>query len=89
MLSQVGISMLVPIFLCTWIGKALDKAFDTGVLFLIIFIILGVGSAFRTLYMMTVYKYKKAAEEEQKQRDIFNGRYLRETQNNEDNKDKK
>ena len=66
MLTQVGISMLVPIFLCIWVGKSLDKAFDTGILFLIIFIILGVGSSFRTLYMMTAHKYKKAAEEEQK-----------------------
>lgn len=40
MLTQVGISMLVPIFLCLWAGKSLDKAFDTGILFLIIFIIL-------------------------------------------------
>lgn len=74
MLTQVGISMIVPIFLCIWVGKALDKAFDTGVLFLLVFIVLGVGAAFRTLYMMTVFKYKKKAEEEQKRLDMFKGR---------------
>lgn len=74
MLTQVGISMIVPIFLCLWVGKALDKAFDTGILFLLIFIVLGVGAAFRTLYMMTVFKYKKKAEEEQKRLDMFKGR---------------
>ena len=74
MLTQVGISMVVPIFLCVWAGKALDRAFDTGVLFLLVFIVLGVGAAFRTLYMMTVFKYKKKAEEEQKRLDIFKGR---------------
>lgn len=86
MLTQVGISMLVPIFLCLWAGKSLDKAFDTGILFLIIFIILGVGSSFRTLYMLTAHKYKKAAEEERKRRDMFKGRYLKENENSEDNK---
>jgi len=85
MLTQVGISMLVPIFLCLWIGKSLDKAFDTGILFLIVFIILGVGSAFRTLYMMTAHKYKNVAEEEQKRRDIYKGRYLRNDDGSEDN----
>ncbi len=74
MLTQVGISMFVPIFLCILIGKYLDKVCETGILFLIIFIILGVGAAFRTLYMMTVYKYKKKAEEEQAEIERFKGR---------------
>ena len=77
MLTQVGISMLVPIFLCLWIGKSLDKAFDTGILFLIVFIILGVGASFRTLYMMTAHKYKKIAEKEEKRRDYLKGGYLK------------
>lgn len=87
MLTQVGISMLVPIFLCLWIGKALDRAFGTGVLFLVIFIFLGVGASFRTLYMMTVNKYKKAAENEEKRRAYYKGAYLKEEENLEE-KDK-
>ena len=74
MLTQVGISMIVPIFLCLWIGKSLDKACDTGILFLIIFLILGVLSAFRTLYMMTVHKYKNLAEKEQREFDRYKGK---------------
>lgn len=58
MLTQVGIAMFVPIFGCILIGKSLDKLFDTGVLCLVIFTVLGVGAAFRTLYMMTVNKFK-------------------------------
>ncbi len=87
MITQVGISMFVPIFICMWIGKSLDKWLDTGVLFLIIFIILGVGSAFRTLYMLTIDKYKKEADKEQKRRDYLKGRYLFDDDN--DNDDEK
>jgi len=74
MLTQIGISMMVPILLCVWIGKYLDGVFDSGVLFLVIFVFLGVGSSFRTLYMMTVYKYKKKVDEEQAQIDRYKGR---------------
>ena len=87
MLTQVGISMLVPIFICFWIGKSLDKAFDTGILFLIVFIILGVGASFRTLYMMTVNKYKKIAEDEEKRRDYLKGGYLKNQEKNAENID--
>ncbi len=58
MISYVGISMFVPIFCCILIGRFIDKTFDTGVLFLVIFTVLGVGAAFRTLYMITVRKFK-------------------------------
>ncbi len=59
MLTQIGIAMFVPIFLCILFGNFLDESFDTGILFLVIFTVLGVGSAFRTLYMMTVHKFNK------------------------------
>ncbi|MBR1442391.1 MAG: AtpZ/AtpI family protein [Firmicutes bacterium] len=53
MIMQIGISMFVPIFICVLIGVQIDKWADTSPLFLGIFIFLGVGAAFRTLYMMT------------------------------------
>lgn len=70
MLSQVGISMFVPIFGCIIIGNFLDKLLNTNVIFLIIFTVIGVGAAFRTLYMMTVYKEKKKEKQkEEKQKE--------------------
>jgi len=66
MLSQIGISMFVPIFICILIGNFLDKILNTDVIFLVIFTILGVGAAFRTLYMITVYREKKKEEKEKK-----------------------
>lgn len=59
LLTQIGISMFVPIFGCILIGNFLDKCFGTNVVFLIIFTIIGVISAFRTLYMLTMRKFKK------------------------------
>lgn len=56
MLTQIGVSMFVPIFMCVLVGAWLDKVTNLSPLFLIIFIILGVGAAFRTIYMM-VRKY--------------------------------
>ncbi len=87
MLTQVGISMLVPILLCIWIGKYLDRTFDTGVTFLIIFIFLGVGSAFKTLYSMTVEKYKKEALKEQAEFDRLSGKNLVKDSENDENSD--
>lgn len=53
LLSQIGISMLVPIFICFFIGSFIDKIFDTSPIFMLIFILLGIGGGFRSIYMLT------------------------------------
>lgn len=68
MISQIGISMVVPILLCVWLGSYLDKTLETKPIFLIIFVILGVLAAFRTLYMLTIYKFKKEDEKKQNEK---------------------
>jgi len=50
LITQVGLLMAIPIFLCVFGGIWLDERFGTSPLFLIIFIILGVLSAFRNMY---------------------------------------
>ncbi len=52
LISQLGISMVVPIGMCLFIGKLLDSALDTSPLFIIIFILLGIGGGFRSVYMI-------------------------------------
>ncbi len=42
--------MVVPIFISFFIGKWLDDYFGTGAVFMIVFIIIGVGAAFRNLF---------------------------------------
>lgn len=58
--NQVGIAMLIPIFMCTFIGIFLDKATGLEPLFLIIFILLGVGAAFRNLFYIIGKEVKKS-----------------------------
>ncbi len=58
LISQVGIMMLVPIIGGVLVGAFLDRLAKTTGIFLIIFVILGVGSAFRNLYVLSVQQSK-------------------------------
>ena len=64
MLSQIGISMMVPVFLCVWVGSFLDEKFGTSFLFPV-FLILGFLSAIRNVYILTrtFYAGDKAKED--------------------------
>ena len=53
LVSQLGIAMALPIIGCIILGNFLDRKFNTGVIFLIIFLFLGVGTAFRNLFVLT------------------------------------
>lgn len=66
MISQIGITMLVPIFLCGCIGHYLDKRFDAGFYF-VVFLILGILAAFRNVYLLTKQFYAKDKEREDKE----------------------
>lgn len=58
LVSQVGIMMLIPILGCVLVGAFLDRFFKTSGIFLIIFVLLGVGSAFRNLYVLSINRTK-------------------------------
>lgn len=53
LISQVGISMMTPIFLMTFLGVWLDGKFGTS--FFIPFLILGIAAGFRSVYAITVH----------------------------------
>ena len=63
LVSQIGIMMVIPIIFGVWLGGIIDKKLGTGVLFLIIFMIIGVGAAFRNIYL-TVYKQFEKKEDD-------------------------
>lgn len=63
MVSQIGISMMVPIFLCGVIGHWLTRLTHREWAFLIL-IFIGIGAAFRNLYMVTKSFYAKDMKEE-------------------------
>lgn len=63
MVSQIGISMLVPIFLCLFFGIKLNEWLDAK-LFVPIFLLLGMGAAIRNVYQLTRSFYAKDKKRE-------------------------
>lgn len=59
LISQVGIMMIVPIGFGVFAGNFLDNKFGTTPLWLIVMIILGVGSSFRNLMKLATTKSKE------------------------------
>lgn len=50
LISQLGISIVVPVFLCTFVGMKIDERFHTS--FTIPMILIGVLSGIRNAYVM-------------------------------------
>ncbi len=61
MISQFSINMLVPIFLCFFVGYWLDKKLGTSY-FIIIFFFLGALAGFRNIY---IYAKKRSERDNQ------------------------
>lgn len=62
LLTQIAIQVLVIMVMTFFIGKWIDEKLGTSPLFLFIFILLGMGSSFKSIYdigMNQVNKYKK------------------------------
>ena len=53
-LSQLSIMMLVSIFGCFFIGKFIDTKLNTRPIFMLIFLILGIGGAFMSVYKTVI-----------------------------------
>lgn len=51
MLTQLGISMMVPIALCMWIAVFLRNKTGSN-LWIFLFLVLGMGAAFRNVYYL-------------------------------------
>lgn len=60
LISQLGIMMVVSIFGCFFIGKFIDNKLNTSPIFMLIFLVLGVGGAFMSVYKtVIVYTRRK------------------------------
>lgn len=57
MVTQLGVSVIVPVFMCIFIGVMIDKHFDTSTL--LIFLILGIGAGMRNAYIMATKVMKE------------------------------
>lgn len=63
MVSQISITILVPICLSGWIGWWLNGQFHTQIWF-VVMIILGIGAAFRNVYYLTKSFYSEDMRKE-------------------------
>ena len=63
MISQISISMLVPVFLCLFFGVKLNEWLD-AVCFVPIFLALGMGASIRNVYYLTKGFYAKDKKRE-------------------------
>ena len=63
MITQIGISMMVPVFLCGVIGRYLSRMTQKEWVFLV-FMLIGMGSAFRNFFIVTKSFYAKDMQKE-------------------------
>ena len=63
MISQISISMLVPIFLCLFFGIKLNEWLESKI-FVPVFLFLGMGAAIRNVYYITKSFYAKDKKRE-------------------------
>lgn len=60
--SSIGIAMILAIFGCLLLGIYLDRKFDSGHVFSVIFLIIGIAAGFRNIYVLVE---KNFTDEEQ------------------------
>lgn len=61
MISQFGINMLVPIFICTFIGMAIDKKCGTS-FWIVIFFFVGAMAGGRNVFLFARKIYEEPAQ---------------------------
>ena len=64
MITQIGISVIVPIFIGAFLGYQLDQWLETSFLFLV-FLAFGIAAAFRNIYKLTKPFYAADLKREQ------------------------
>ena len=62
LIMQFGINMLVPIFICVFIGIFLDKKLHTNFIVIILFF-LGAMAGFRNIFIMSKSIYDKGKDD--------------------------
>lgn len=87
MILQLGISIMVPIALCLFIGYELDRFFETNYI-TVIFIFLGMAAGIKSVYTITKGFYSRDLEREMKEQQYYDDLYSqrREAQSGKDNR---
>jgi ATP synthase protein I len=56
--SSIGIAMVLAIFGCLLLGNYLDRKFDSGYVFTISFLVIGISAGFRNVYVLIKKNFK-------------------------------
>ena len=56
--STIGIAMILAILGCLLLGVYLDRKFDSGNVFTVIFLIIGISAGFRNIYVLIKKNFK-------------------------------
>lgn len=56
LISQLGLMMVIPIFLCVFFGIWLDGKVGTNGVFTIVFMLIGVFAGFRNMFVIVLKK---------------------------------
>ncbi|MGL5348837.1 MAG: AtpZ/AtpI family protein [Peptostreptococcaceae bacterium] len=60
LLSQLGLIMLIPILGLSFLGKIIDTKLNSGPIFFLVFLLLGIGGGFMGVYStLKVYMKRK------------------------------
>lgn len=72
LLTQLGLSLVVPILLCLFLCWFLNDRFDIGGWIYIPGFIMGLGSSFMTAYKFYLFESKKTKKDDAKKKVSFN-----------------
>lgn len=65
-ISQLGISLILPVVLCVLLGTYIKNKFELGDWVMLVSILLGISVAARNFYVFMLFVTKKAKESEEK-----------------------
>lgn len=60
LITHIGLQMIIPIFGAVFLGHYIDERLQTGNIFLIVFIILGVMVGFLNVYKLVMHDIKRS-----------------------------
>lgn len=63
---QLSYLILIPIVLCTLLGKWLESLWDTGGILMVILILLGIAGGLRNLYMWALAQVHQSKKDEKR-----------------------
>lgn len=70
LITQIGISMIVPILLCTFIGVYINKYVDKPIIVLV-FIMIGCATSFRNVYVLIKSTFASDMKRENEELEYF------------------